>query len=125
MRSEYSVEIFPDYLYVHITGEYDIKDFKAYAAIIAEEGRKADRKKILVDGTGVNDLDISVLDRFILGEEVAYAFGYKFKAAFVWPRKYSHKIMEMTAQNRGARIEIFWNMKEAMEWLLKDVATDS
>jgi hypothetical protein len=72
----------------------------------------------------VEGTDVSVMDRFILGEKVAELLSYKIKAAVVWPENDITKFAETVASNRGGKLIVVGNEDDALKWLLADKKID-
>ena len=59
-----------------------------------------------------------MMERFLLGEELAKIIKYKIKIAVVWPEKRINRFTETVAFNRGSIMRTFGNIQQAEKWLL-------
>ena len=109
-----------DYLYLTINGEYNKEDFILLPAIVAEESKKENIRKVLINALELNGTDVPIMDRFFIGEETAKVIGNRIKVAVIWPEKDITKFAETVAINRGGFLYVFGNISEGEEWLLAD-----
>jgi len=120
MKSHYSIEKRPGYLYMVVSGEYDLDDFKEYFKIVMDRCEKEKTFRLLVNNLGVKGTDITVMHRYLLGEEIAKVIGYRIKGAVIWPEKHINGFAETVAKNRGGNMKLFGDVESAEKWLLSD-----
>lgn len=118
MKIVHSLEKKIDYLYFTISGEYNRADFTSYAALILKECGKHDIYKVLVNALQITGTDLSIMERYIVGEAVAQLFPSTIKLAVVWPEEDINKFAETVAVNRGVFVRVFPNIAAAEHWLL-------
>jgi hypothetical protein len=121
MKSNYSFELKGNYLYLIISGDYDATDFLSYPKIIREECEEKKIFYVLLNGLLVNGTNISTMERFFLGEEIARVLRSDIKLAVVWPKEHIDKFAETVAINRGGNIFVVDDMEKAKEWLLAGI----
>jgi hypothetical protein len=91
--------------------------------LIAERCNHTNNDKLLIDTTRYDvDVEISLADRFLLGERLVIFASRRIKVAFVSrPEQLDPgKFTVVVAQNRGVNVETFTDSQAAEEWLLKD-----
>ena len=120
MKSIHSFENKEGYLSLTISGEYDKMDFLSYAEILKDRCDKERAHKVLVNNLKVIGTDVSTIDRFYLGEQLANVAGGKIKVAVVWPEKDIDKFAENVAINRGGDICVVGDIETAKKWLLSN-----
>ncbi len=120
MKSHYSIEKRPGYLYMVVSGEYDLSDFKEYFKIVMERCEKEKIFKIIVNNLDVKGTDIPMVHRFVLGEEIARVIGSKIRGAVVWPTNDVDRFTETVAKNRGGNMQLFGDLESAEHWILSD-----
>jgi len=118
MKSVHSMEKKKEYLYYTISGEYDRADFTSYAALILKECGKQNVHKVLVNALNVTGTDLSIMERYIVGETVAQLFPPSIKLAVVWPEEDINRFAETVAVNRGVFVRVFPDIATAEHWLL-------
>ena len=118
MKSVHSMEKKMEYLYFTISGEYDRADFTSYAALIMKECGNQNVHKVLINALQVSGTDLSIMERYIVGEVVAQLFPSSIKLAVVWPEEDINKFAETVAVNRGVFIRVFPDVAAAEHWLL-------
>jgi len=120
MESKYAFEKKEKYLLMTLTGHYAKEDFIAYADIILEGCEKENVKKILLDAHNVTYTNLSTMDRFYIGENIAQVLGPKIKLAVLLPKEHINKFAENVAVNRGGKVFVSHLFEEAEDWLLND-----
>lgn len=123
MKSVHSMEKKKEYLYFTISGEYDRADFTSYAALILKECGKQNVHKVLINALQVSGTDLSIMERYIVGEYIAQLFPSSIKLAVVWPEEDINKFAETVAVNRGVFIRVFPDVAVAEHWLLNPSRT--
>jgi D-ribose pyranose/furanose isomerase RbsD len=103
-----------------VSGEYDFEDFKTYIKIIHAKCETEGIFKILMDILAVKGIDVSTLERYFLGVEVAERLSNRIKLAVVWHQEYTNYITQIVAVNRGGNISVFANTDAALNWLSND-----
>src|SRR5215203_3212380 len=104
MESEYSFEHKEKYLLMTITGHYAKKDFIAYADIILEHCERENVRMVLIAGHTVAYENLTTMDRFYIGENMAKVLGPKIKVTAVFPKEHVNKFGENVAVNRGGKL---------------------
>ena len=120
MQSEYLLEKKPGYISFIISGRYHADAFLSYARIIAETCKKEKLNKVLVNALEVKGTDLSVLERYFIGEKMAELLP-AIKVAVVWPEKHITKFGETVARNRGAFVNVVGDVETAQKWLMANV----
>lgn len=118
MKSNYHFEKRKDHLYIILSGEYDMDDFKAYPKVVHDICESEKIYKVLVHALDIKRSNVPTMDRFFIGEEAAKVLGQKIKIAVVWPENDIDKMAETVAVNRGGRMLVTGNVAMAEKWLL-------
>ncbi len=118
MNYNYSVEKKEGYLYLNISGEFEINQFLDLPGLMKIECEKEKVFKVLVNGFNIIGTNLSIIDRFSLGEKIAQILHHSIKVAILWPDKHNNKFAETVAVNRGANLRVFGKETEAKKWLL-------
>lgn len=105
-----------DLLYFEVIGNYSQQEGERIIKELHNRCVKGKISKILVDITK-KDGNIPVLDRFFFGTLIAKLFSYKIKMAVIGKKDQVTRFSEVVASNRGARLGIFREKKEAIKWL--------
>jgi hypothetical protein len=90
-----------------------------YLGLIREVAERCDRdrlQKVLIDFSQSN-ADPSITDRYVLGSEIARAWGFRIQGAGVARSEIINHVMENVAVNRGANVKAFTTRQEALQWL--------
>ena len=119
MNFDYSIEKNDNYLYLNISGQFEINEFLNLPALMKAECEKEKIFKVLVNGFNINGTNLSTIDRFSMGERIAHVFSSNTKIAVLWPDKHNNQFAETVAINRGADFRVFGNMEAAKEWLVQ------
>jgi len=120
MQSEYLLEKKSGYINFTISGPYNAVKFHCYAKIIAETCGKEKLNRVLVNALNVKGTDLSILERYFIGEKIAELLP-AIKIAVVWPEKDINKFAETVALNRGAFINVIGDVEKAKKWLMSSV----
>ena len=120
MNMKYNFEHKQSFLLLTIFGHYNIDEFKFIPKIVRDECEKENINKVIVNALNVTGTDISTMDRFFFGEEVARLLGSKIKAALVWPQQHIDKFGETVAVNRGGILCVLNNIESAEKWLFEE-----
>jgi hypothetical protein len=120
MAVKYSFEKKQEYLYMILAGEYSKEDLKFYIKMIRDTCAMEKINKVLVNALAINGTDISTMDRFTLGVELAKQLGPKIKIAVIWHESNIDKFAETVAINRGGHIFVVGDMAKGEDWLLSD-----
>lgn len=104
------------YLLVEKFDKYSLKSLLSCIQNIKEECELESLNKALVDISKMQG-NVSILDRFQLGKEIAKVLGHKIKLAVVSNANHINYLGENSAVNRGARMKMFTDVKNAIEWL--------
>ena len=116
-ESEYTVEKKSDYVYLKITGVYNSHEFLGYPKIMLDSCRKFDSNRLLLDAQEVDFTNLSTMERYFLGEELAKVISYRLAVAIVVPEEIITKFLETVATNRGANMFVVSDLKTAEAWL--------
>ena len=117
MQSEYLLEKKTDYISFTIYGRYNADKFESYGKMIAETCKKEKVNKVLVNALDLKGTDLSVLERYFIGERIADLLP-AIKMAVVWPEKHITNFAETVALNRGGFVKVLANVENAIRWLL-------
>jgi hypothetical protein len=120
MSFQLQMEQMPGYLAARFIGAGSPGETSARFESIAEQCKRANNDKLLIDTTGY-DVKFSVVDRFFLGIGGQIFAGHGIKVAFVSrPEQFdARRFGRLVAQNRGVTVETFSDFQSAEEWLLK------
>jgi hypothetical protein len=105
-----------DYLYVKITGEYNLAGFQSLIDQIYAAAMEKDRKDVLMNILEVTGR-VPVMDRFTLGEDAARVWKHEIRVAIVYQASEIYKLFENVAVNRSAQVIVVPDMQSAMRWL--------
>jgi hypothetical protein len=112
----------PQYLYVHVAGEQDSYEIsKKYWQEIAEECKKSDCKKVLIEENLREN--VSMPDMYQFASEILQLGFFGIRVAFVdlqEEQQQLNKFGETVATNRGLFSRVFSNSQEAENWLLSE-----
>jgi len=119
---ELSFEHRPQYLYAYVCGEHDSYEIsKQYWQEVADECKKTDYKKVLID----EDIsaNVSITEIYEFASEIPKMGFQGIRVAFFDRYPEQQKINsfgETVATNRGLFSRIFTNFDEAEKWLLSE-----
>ncbi len=118
MESVLEIEKKDNILFIKATGTYNRVEFRSFPELMLDICNKECITKIIFDAIELKGTDISQIDRFIMGKEIARYLGFKIKLAVVWPEKDINKFTETVVINRGGLIRVFGDIENAENWLL-------
>ena len=120
MKINYSFEKRNFYIYLTLTGNFNMNEVLSFGGIIKEKCHEENTYKILVDSLELEQMNLSTTDRFRIGEKVASEFGSAFKMASVIKKENidSNNFGDIVALNRGANFKSFDDIESAKAWLL-------
>jgi hypothetical protein len=120
MSLQLQIEEMPGYLAARFTGVGVVEDAWQQFELIAEQCNRTNNNKLLLDYTGFY-ADISLTDRYYLGERKLIFAQYNLKVATVArPEQIDpQKFGALVSQNRGVNADTFSNVQTAEEWLLE------
>jgi hypothetical protein len=81
------------------------------------EAKKARAEKLLVNVKEVDFTNLSTMERYFIGEEIANIVSYKLSVAVVAPEEIITKFIETVATNRGINILVVSDLETAADWL--------
>jgi hypothetical protein len=116
MSFEVITAVGPDRRLVTVRGLYSFENLFGFIEMVRSEADKTDRKKVLIDCTGMEG-KMTEVDRFESGQHIAKVFGSRIHAALVMPEGQVTKLDEIAAVNRGAVFFVTDSMEEAERWL--------
>jgi hypothetical protein len=108
-----------DYLLVSIRGEWTEYAAKEVIEEIQSKAKSYGKVRVLL-----NLMDMTPprprqeIVRFMTGKYMAEFWGHSLKVAGVWKQEFINKFAENVAVNRGVRLAVFADEKEALKWLL-------
>ncbi len=105
-----------NYLLVEASGKWDWEKINKMIVAIRTKADELRCHRILFDTRNLESPKAE-LHRFLIGETIAREWPPPFKVAEVSRENTSSKLVENTAVNRGAIYTIFYNRKQALEWL--------
>ena len=110
-----------DYVYVTLSGEWDVKEAGKNVREGMEQTAKFGKSKILVDTRALAVVTTRADDYFQV-EELLMQGLYKWKVAVLGKpeRKEAYGFYELAASNRGLRLKFFLEESEAVAWLRSD-----
>lgn len=115
------------YLYVIITGRFDLGEAKRSFLQIMEAVNRNAAIKVLIDGRELSG-EPTVIERYLYGEFAAHIATWaedkvrperrpQFSYALVHPTLDPKRLGETVAANRGMKVGAFDNLPEAATWL--------
>ena len=104
------------YLYIESLEPYSLRRFLTTIRRIGQYCKHKTLDKVLINARNLQD-DISNLDRYEIGKEIAKAIGPKIMVAVVANSNIINYMTEHSAVNRGAKLQMFTDTQKAMEWL--------
>lgn len=104
------------YLLITPEGPYTLEKYRKALQEAAEFCRQNGLKKVLADIRGI-DQNISTLDRFELGIQIAKILGNQIKIAILARPEIIDRMGENAAVNRGGKAFVTDSMEKALEWL--------
>lgn len=117
-HTEVRIEFVAEQLRARVTGVFDSTTAKTELARGIAKAMRLGIRKVLVDARALQG-EISILERFALGEDVAALTRGRIAIAIVdlpervWPDRF----VETVAANRGALIKVTTDYTEALAWL--------
>jgi len=105
-----------DYLFVEVSEPYSLKLFLSTIHEVADHCREENLDKVLIDLRGMEG-NPSIFDRFQAGIEIVKSWGIGIKAAVIARPVVINRTGENTAVNRGSKIKMFSEIKDATAWL--------
>jgi len=121
MKSTYVIKRVADHLYMTVSGEYDLQDFKSYVRIIRDTCEQEQIFKTIMNTLDIKGIDVPTIERYFMGVEVAEQLSFRIKLAIVWHKEYTNYIGEIVAINRGGNVGVFANDEAAMKWLIHGI----
>jgi hypothetical protein len=120
MSVQLQIEEMPGYLKARFIGAGATEEIKRQFESIAEKCKSTKKNKLLLDFRDV-PIDISLVDRYELGERTLVFAQYNCKVAAVCKPEHhdSACFLGTVAQNRWVDLRVFANVEDALEWLLK------
>jgi hypothetical protein len=121
MSIKLHIESWPDYLVAIFSGEGAICEFWQQFDFIAEQCKRLDKHKLLIDYRNAWVLRAPMADRYDFGEKYRILAQCKLKIAnLVIPKQIGpSRLVELVAQNRGFITRVFTNVQAAEGWLLQ------
>ena len=101
-----------------VEGLYDFKKFLSELTNLSNECKKSNFSKVLIYTIDIDWKSLTSMDRFFLGEKGAELF-LGVRMAFVITKESYDGFAKLVAQNRGAIIESFFDLDDALDWLYK------
>jgi hypothetical protein len=121
MKSTHVIKRVADHLYMTVSGEYDLQDFKSYVKIIRDTCEEEQIFKTIMNTLDIKGIDVPTIERYFMGVEVAEQLSFRIKLAIVWHKEYTNYIGEIVALNRGGNVGVFANDEAAMKWLIHGI----
>jgi len=121
MKSTHVIKRAADHLYMTVSGEYDLQDFKSYVRIIRDTCEQEQIFKTIMNTLDIKGIDVPTIERYFMGVEVAEQLSFRIKLAIVWHKEYTNYIGEIVAINRGGNVGVFANDEAAMKWLIHGI----
>jgi hypothetical protein len=103
-------------LVINFSGTYTLDGFKAAIDLIRSECEKRQWTLAFADITTVQAIP-TAMERYSLGEYISRILGFRIKFAVLTLPDIVNHLAENVAVNRGARIQLFFEKEEAMNWL--------
>ena len=105
-----------DYLLVEVSEPFTLDLFLGIIHEVAERCDRDGLEKALIDFSQVIP-DPSIMDRYIVGSEIARVWRNKIQGAGVARGETINYVMENVAVNRGANVKAFTTRQAALKWL--------
>jgi len=124
MSVQLQIEEMPGYLAAKFTGEGEAVELWRQFELIAENCKRANKNKLLLDITETYGT-LSLMDRYRLGDVAEIFVYYKLikVAAVVRSEQLDHKRFgEMVARNRWVNARVFTSLEDAEKWLMLEPA---
>jgi hypothetical protein len=102
---------------MEILGVYNATWFLGLPKLMILEAKKARAEKLLVNVKEVDFTNLSTMERYFIGEEIANIVSYKLSVAVVAPEEIITKFIETVATNRGINILVVSDLETAADWL--------
>jgi len=112
----YTFENRGTYLLVEITEPISVKLLLSAIQEMADFCQRENLNKVLIDMRTVQE-EISIIDRYTLGVNVAKVMGSKITIAVVAPDALITRVAENAAVNRYGKLKVFSEIQKALEWL--------
>jgi hypothetical protein len=112
----YTFENRGTYLLVEITEPISVKLLLSAIQEMADFCQRENLNKVLIDMRTVQE-EISIIDRYTLGVNVAKVLGSKITIAVVAPDALITRVAENAAVNRYGKLKVFSDIQKALEWL--------
>jgi len=112
----YTFENRGTYLLVEITEPISVKLLLSAIQEMADFCQRENLNKVLIDMRTVQE-EISIIDRYTLGVNVAKVLGSKITIALVAPDALITRVAENAAVNRYGKLKVFSEIQKALEWL--------
>ena len=114
---KYETEVHDRYVRINVTGQYDFDEMMDLVEPFRDATVNAGRTRLLVDCSRLPG-NVSVPDKFFIGEKIAKTFRSEIKCALIMPTGTITRLGEMVAVNRGASFLVTDSETEALTWLL-------
>ncbi|NER11184.1 hypothetical protein SAMN06265375_104174 [Muriicola jejuensis] len=117
MVSSYTILKKKEYLEMTVEGTYDYWEFLEYPRYIKNSCEEHRCSRMLIDVTPVKAEEVSLIELFFLGEQIAKVIGEKIMIALIWKRESLSDFLVDVATNRHANLKVFDDPKMARYWL--------
>jgi|SRR5215813_5286599 len=120
MSIQLELEEMPGYLAARFVGEGKTEGVWQQFELIAENCKRMNNNKLLMDFTGAKG-NVSLVDRYYLGERLQIFALYRLKVASVGRPKQTdpQKFGELVARNLKVNVRAFTDFQAAVKWLLE------
>jgi hypothetical protein len=120
MNAEYEVR--ESYLYVKVTGEFNLLRARHHVSEWLEKSRKHSLHQTLCDVTlltGIDNETMSILTRFTISDLVARVLPKDFRMAIlVTPQQFADNLIsEDLMINKGANVKLTYDLEGIFQWL--------
>lgn len=114
-------EVDSRYLRLEIDGEWTVENARDGFEFARAEAQRLGQTRLLFDVRQLIPPRFELV-RYRTGELMAEIFGARFKLAFLGRAEGITRFAETVAVNRGARVCVFADEKDAVAWLLEEPA---
>jgi hypothetical protein len=121
MSVQFQIEEMPGYVAIRSTGAGTAEEVWPQFELIAKRCESANKNKLLINFTEFQ-AEISLVDRYFLGERAKISPHHRFKRVAVVDRPERldpRRFGEMVMLNRWVDASVFTNVEDAVVWLLK------
>src|ERR1017187_3097090 len=107
MEIKYDLKENGTYLEITLHGDFSMNSIALLMQNVLKECTHLEKSKVLVDCRNMKMSDLSVLNRYIIGEDISKVFGHKYYFATVNHSHLVTPVMGLVAGNRSGNLKAF------------------